>query len=429
MLVEKFDITSPKRTGRPDHAWEGFFPYYAGFPESFASRILSSADLRAGAVVFDPWNGSGTTTYTASSLGFSTVGFDINPAMVVVGRARLLAPTEADSLIPLCKKVLASSRTKRRNISPTDPLLAWFGNETGRTIRAIEQSICEHLVGASTKSEASLHLENLSGLAAAFYVALFSLCRSVGARFRSSNPTWFRHPKSDERRIAVTQSSIEKLFLGQLTSMADALKKGSEHPGSSTIRLADSTQPTLDAETADLVLTSPPYCTRIDYAAATRIELAILSPLLGTSTDNLRRKILGSIQVPKSNIEPKKEWGQTCAEFLNALRDHPSKASAGYYHKTHLDYFDKLFRSISALSTSLKSDGAAILVVQDSYYKDLHNDLAGITSEMALSASLFLSRRDDFFSSRSMSGINGRSRAYMRPLGATESVLCFKKQK
>jgi hypothetical protein len=289
------DITSPKRVSRAGDAWEGFFPYYAGFPESFASRILSTAELQAESLIFDPWNGSGTTTYAASKLGFSTVGFDINPAMVVVGRARLLPANEADSLIPLCKRILVSSHARRREISPTEPLLTWFGPETARNIRSIEDSICRHLVGSSTISDQGLRLENLSGIAAAFYLALFSVCRSVCLKFRSSNPTWFRHPRADERRISMTRSNMERLFLRFVTSMSNALHQGNESLGTSTIKLADSTVLSLEAESVDFVLTSPPYCTRIDYAAATRVELAILAPMLGTSANDLRRHMMGSI--------------------------------------------------------------------------------------------------------------------------------------
>jgi hypothetical protein len=34
-------------------------PYYAGYPELFARELLQSAKLSHGAVVLDPWNGSG----------------------------------------------------------------------------------------------------------------------------------------------------------------------------------------------------------------------------------------------------------------------------------------------------------------------------------------------------------------------------------
>lgn len=62
-------ILSPKRNKRLQTGWEGFFPYYVGYPELFARELLQSAKLPRHAVVLDPWNGSGTTTYTASAMG------------------------------------------------------------------------------------------------------------------------------------------------------------------------------------------------------------------------------------------------------------------------------------------------------------------------------------------------------------------------
>jgi DNA modification methylase len=96
-LTSNLAIISPKRTSKSENLWEGFFPYYAGFPEAFASSILRTSGLSSESTVLDPWNGSGTTTYAASKLGIPTIGFDINPVMVVVGRARLLAAQIASS--------------------------------------------------------------------------------------------------------------------------------------------------------------------------------------------------------------------------------------------------------------------------------------------------------------------------------------------
>jgi hypothetical protein len=75
--------------------------------------------------------------------------------------------------------------------------------------------------------------------------------------------------------------------------------------------------------------------------------------------------------------------GSTCNEFLASVGAHKSKASSGYYLKTHLDYFSKLSSSIDRIVTVMRPGAKAILVVQDSYYKDVHNDLPTIVSEMA----------------------------------------------
>lgn len=94
---------------------------------------------------------------------------------------------------------------------------------------------------------------------------------------------------------------------------------------------------------------------------------------------------------------------------------------------THLDYFDKMERSIEQITSVLKQKGQAILVVQDSYYKDIHNDLPSMIAEIGEGHGLTLGRREDFHLRRSMSGINPHTRLYKRSPGAIESVLCFHK--
>jgi hypothetical protein len=120
-------------------------------------------------------------------------------------------------------------------------------------------------------------------------------------------------------------------------------------------------------------------------------------------------------------------WGKTCNTFLTELRNHRSKASSGYYLKTHLDYYYKLYRSLGAIASALKNEGLAILVVQDSHYKEIHNDLPAIVTEMAATYSLNLIRRDDFKLARTRAASHPHSRAYKSTSRAVEAVLCFAK--
>jgi DNA modification methylase len=427
-----FNILSPKRkrTGRTE--WEGFFPYYAGFSESFASAVLSSAGLTPQNVILDPWNGSGTTTHAASKLGLNSIGFDLNPVMIVVTKARLLPPGEADSLEPLGKEILrqALEDDSFDNIH-NDPLSKWFTRKTTAAIRSIEASVRRHLIGALTITPDTVNLDRLTTVAAAHYVSIFSVCRDLTARFRSSNPTWLREPRNDERKQSISKEAIARRLMSKLVNLTNALTAQAELCSSDThmpeVILADSTFKMLPDDSVDLIVTSPPYCTRIDYAAATRIELAVLHPLLTTSPKELARQMTGSTCAPGRTIQVSDTWGETCLKFLETLRKHPSKASATYYYRNHLDYFDKMYRSLANLAPSLRSGASAILVVQDSFYKDVHNDLPSIISDFAASNGLYLVRRDDFYFRQSMSGINPRARLYNRRPGAVEAVLCFTK--
>lgn len=434
-MTSALNIVSPKRNKRLQTGWEGFFPYYAGFPELFVRELIESAGLPSDAVVLDPWNGSGTTTYAASQLGLRSIGVDLNPVMIIVARARLLPPSEADHLRPLAATILSNARSLPTTLGANDALLGWFDPASAAFIRAIEQNIRRSLVGGMTRSTDGLHLDRISGTAATLYVALFAACRRLASTFRSSNPTWIRLPKSAEDRVAPSVRVIAQQFAENVRGMAAALaEKGSaqatnadeRQAGTSLIVLSDTVSMQLGAGSVDFVVTSPPYCTRIDYTAATRIELAVLAPLLNVTTRDLAKKMIGSVQVPSAPLEADANWGATCARFLADLKGHPSKASRGYYYKTHTDYFDKMAKSIQRVSEALKPKGTAVFVVQDSYYKEIHNDLPKIIMEIGESCGLS-SLRQEHFHLRSMSDINPGRKSYQRPSGATESVLCFTK--
>ena len=432
LRFESLNISSPKRNGRLQSGWEGFFPYYAGYPETFTFALLTSANLPRDAVVFDPWNGSGTTTYAASLLGLRSYGFDLNPVMIVVARARLLATSEADGIERLARDVISFVEPDRRWPDGDEPLSRWFTDKTSALLRAIERSIRERLVSTMEITPTGAKVDRISGLAATFYVALFAVCRELVAKFLSSNPTWLRQPKDGEPKIDVPRYLVQERLITNLQGMALALADRRDllttEQGASEVRLSDTTTATLPPESVDLILTSPPYCTRIDYTAATRVELAILEPLAQVLPSELSRQMIGSTRVPMQDINISPTWGRQCRDFLEALRKHPSKASAGYYYRTHLDYFDKITRSICNLSQVLKHDGRAIIVVQDSYYKEIHNDLPAIVTEIGEAYGLKKRRRADFPISRSMSGMNPNTRLYRKPTGSVEAVLCFSKR-
>ena len=430
---DRLVITSPKRTRAGAAGWHGFFPYYAGYPTSFAENVIASAGLCEGSLVLDPWNGSGTTTFAASKLGLDSLGADLNPVMAMVARARLMPLSEAGSVRPLARDVLAKADSSSQGLADGDPLGLWFRPAGAASIRAVETAIRGLLLDVPAAGPTALDLGTVSGMAATLYVALFSVARDLARQRRSSNPTWFRVPKSEDQLVDATRADVLRMFREKCDSMAEALelermgRLNIHHRQSDTVLTvrdtADGMQ--LDAR-ADLVLTSPPYCTRIDYAASTRIELAILALLTKADATDLSRAMMGSTRVPRQVDRPA-ALGPTCDKFLDLLHAHPSKASAGYYYKSHVDYFSKLSRSLAGVAKSLKPGGGAVLVVQDSYYKDVHNDLPTITAEIAEGHGLRLRRREDFRLGRTLAGVNPGSRRYRSDSVANEAVLCFER--
>lgn len=69
-------------------------PLLRGLLRRFVEQALESATTAA--LVLDPWNGTGTTTVVAASKNIPAIGFDVNPALVVVSRARLIREAVRD---------------------------------------------------------------------------------------------------------------------------------------------------------------------------------------------------------------------------------------------------------------------------------------------------------------------------------------------
>ncbi|WP_139181443.1 DNA methylase [Thiohalomonas denitrificans] len=426
-------ITNPKQvkqaTGR-----EAWYRYYAGFSGHFARELIASARLSGKATVFDPWNGAGTTTAAAYALGHNSVGLDINPAMIVAAKARSLNAREANSLSPLGDDILRKAISNSYDeMGPADPLSIWFVPNSVKEIRRVESAIQLLLIGNLERLPMTdpENVDALSDLAAFFYTALFKAVRILLEPFIPTNPTWIKFSTRPGNRLRPRCETIHRLFRRQVEEMIDGVRGEAEQPlaAERSLRLAigSSENIPLSDNEVDFTLTSPPYCTRIDYAVATFPELAVLGFEKEKSFENLRRSMTGTPTVRPSVPKPNREWGKTCNSFLKMVALHPSKASGTYYYKSHVQYFESLFLSLKEIVRVTKHGGRAALVVQDSYYKDLHNDLPLTVVEMLSSQGMVLERRGDFISAKHRAAMHPSARKYRANSRATESVLCFKK--
>jgi SAM-dependent methyltransferase len=401
---------TPKLPGEPRAGTRSWYKYYAGFSADFVRDVFGDLGLGADGLVIDPWNGSGTTTAVADELGVRAWGGDINPAMVVIAKARLLGWRVRPSEISLCDAIIESSRSPVLSQSGGDePLRSWFRGEAASQVRALERAIASLLDPGSSSGELAVsRVGVLSPLAAFFYLALFRTVRRLLKPFRCNNPTWIRRPKDDHHRLFPTPQTIHEFFRRNVKRMIDIDAKASTGPGfraashlpqepsssdlscpvdsrsGPTLVVAKSTDLPFVANSVAAVISSPPYCTRIDYAVATSPELAILG-LREAGLRELREAMIGSstVRADEPNIDSR--WGKTCRNFLTTIKRHRSKASATYYLRNHLQYFDGLFRSLRELDRVLRPGAPCVLVVQDSHYKEIHNDLPTITIEMTRS--------------------------------------------
>lgn len=424
-------MPNPKRSPRDvagRHAW---YPFYPGFSNEFASWMLDVLAAEPGSLLLDPWNGSGTTTALAAQRGLPAIGFDLNPAMVVIARAKLLDPLEVDSIRPLSRQILkVANGRKKLDVQDDDPLRPMFAHEGAPAIRAIERSIRQLLVDSPVTPESGFNSDagKMSPLAAFFYVALFRASRNLLRPLAGTNPVWTKLNVAGQARPRPSVSRVRKIFAAEVEAMLACETDGRPlvHANAPAVivKVASSTELTAPSASVNLTLTSPPYCTRVDYAVAMLPELAILGLQRGSSFDELRRKLTGTTTVPKKCDPIDPAWGATCSRFLQSVENHKSKASAGYYLKSHARYFSDLSKSIAELKRVTVPGGKAVLVVQDSYYKELHNDLPKIVVEMAEQSGFAHVASRHFPLKRLIAASNPRVRKYRaHAVTATESVV------
>jgi DNA modification methylase len=401
--------------------------YYAGYDAGFVSDVIAYLSLDQDSLVLDPWNGAGTTTKVAADYGISSIGIDINPAVVLIAKSKLLTSDVAESLDALTSEILARARSHMECTPHPDELDQWFAFGTARYLRSIERSIHNLLVAPGKRSDFSspTSIDAVSPLAASFYVSLFETVRSFLGTYRSSNPTWFK-ASPNRGDVSVAKDRIDSRFRAvearHHRHIRTSVPTTDGREGRAVLKLASSTATGIAAAAVDACITSPPYCTRIDYAMMTRPELAVLG-LDKRAIRELREIGIGSPTILKSLPPENPSWGPYIQDFLCDVRMHKSKASAGYYLKYFVQYFDAMHRSLKEVRRVVKPGGASAIVVQDSYYKEIRFDLGRGIEEMAMVCGWREVERMDFVAPHRRANMNPNARKYRASAVATESLL------
>jgi DNA modification methylase len=431
-LFNTANILSPKRDMSAKTGNASWFPYYAGFSPDFARTLCQSMKMREGSSILDPWNGSGTTTIAASSLGLNSIGIDLNPVMVIAAKARSLSLRTKHSLKSLTYSIIDKAVLCDFRIE-SDPLNTWIIPSSTHHIRKLENAIQVLLVDGRKPVNfvQREQVDSLSDLAAFFYIALFRTVRILLNKYIGSNPTWVKKPNNLRSRIRPSFDNIHCIFKSVVFNMIDAIEDsefiGTNDSARMMISVASSTALPINDSSVDFVLSSPPYCTRIDYAVATSPELSLLGFQDDTSYKILRQSLLGTSITSTYQVSPKEEWGETCLSFLNLVKCHSSKASSTYYYNTHLQYFSGISESIGELKRVLKKNAGCVLVVQDSHYKELHNDVPQMITEMAINQGFHLLRNEAFDIQKTMARLNPKVKKYRSHPVSTEYVLCLER--
>jgi hypothetical protein len=425
LLASAVALKPGKRQG--GDAW---FPFYAGYSSDFVRESLNGLCVKPGSRVVDPWNGAGTTTTVADSFGCYATGFDINPVATLVASARLTCPSDVIHSVGLASELLAVADRIKIRASEEDPLRAWFTPRLAHRFRSIWQAITGLL--ASKNGEGVNPADAPPPpFAAFFFLCLMRAGKGLVRIKDSSNPTWI----TPEVVVDAAPSILDRSFLTMVrTSVSDSESFWSKElpvrKCASSIQLADSRSVPLSGNSTDLIITSPPYCTRIDYFRATSYELAALG--IGPKSNrmqDLRLAAMGTnLMRPESRSSSTKTLPRSVVLILNRIKLHQSKSSDSYYYRSYLQYFLDAQRSLLEMKRILRQGGCGVLVVQTSYYKNIHVPLGDLYRDIALHLGFCSDVAYRVQVRRTLTTINSRASAHQSSRFYSEDVVVLQKK-
>ncbi|WP_181399848.1 hypothetical protein [Actinokineospora spheciospongiae] len=235
--------------------------------------------------------------------------------------------------------------------------------------------------------------------------------RKMTSSFEGSNPTWVKKASADADLISVPFDEIDFIVTSEIETVVSRIREEPKTESSSLILRASASNIPLKANSVDLILTSPPYLTRIDYGVAYARELAVLGINIYEDR-SLRSALMGTTLIRPAAAHL--EFGGVAKSLLKKISSHESKASSGYYLKQTTQYMLDLSAGMDELSRVAKPGSYAFLVVQDSYYKDIPVPLAEICIDEASNRGWVLDSSIPFPVIRSLMTVNRHARSYKK---------------
>ena len=375
-LSDRAILPSPKRT-RQDLVADGEMPWglaYAAFSRSFASAAISELKGATHLIIVDPFVGSGTTVEASLENGCSCIGIDLNPYSALTSRVRGVKRQSIEGV----QRILDSLKTAKAQEDDlgkdqADPVALLIG-ELGHRLKVNKTQVVQEICSRKSND----FDDELIALCSITYAA-----RLASNLSRGSNPTW---PQNLGGEIKSERGGLVKLAEQVSSHMLESLRAQTKSGDTFTqVFNSDFASARLLNGSIKRFLTSPPYLNRLDYVRSNLPEIQRLTTSDSEQVEDLRSRMMGTTKIRGMSTELKAHIlsSLTANAVIEEIRCHPTKASGTYYFQFFLQYFLDLERFFRWLSLKTCIGAVGMIVLQNSYYKDLPIPLVDIYQEMA----------------------------------------------
>ena len=334
----------------PRHPIHSFHRYFGklipGIPR-FAIETFS----RPGAVVLDPFCGSGTTLVESFISGRRSVGVDVNPLATFISKVKTTA-LEASVLELALTELLWDWRSSSKNsCDDAEPYVVnidhWFRPEVKQQLLSLRGAIYR------IKHEATKE----------FFIGVFSaFMRGVS----NADPQHV-FPGYSKRMRALDAAGrsidVEESFLRASRKRIKAVAALPKDGHTPVIHSGSLEGVPIQSESIDLVVTNPPYISSIRYLETMKIEMGWLN-LLRSQEEYLRldRTTTGTERFYKSDLQELPVTGISVVDEIVAplFQENPKMA------RTVAEYFKRMHRTFESLSTLMRPGGFVVIKIADS---------------------------------------------------------------
>jgi DNA modification methylase len=260
-----------------DRAFHDWYRFVLSFPPHLVRSYLKKFQLTEGSVVLDPFCGTGTTLVEAKLAGMQTVGMEGNPFPQFASSVKTNWDIDPDELISYSRQTAKEVSAILTSQGIDDDFS--LGNHENLELKALEPKT-EKLILTNSISPLPLHktlilFECLKKLEAERFYGHALLALGNALVFKISNlhfgpEVGVRHLKTDVPVVSNWLVEIEKI--------ANDLQqvKGKTYPDA-LVHLADARNfDSIESNSIDAVITSPPYPNEKDYTRTTRLESVLL---------------------------------------------------------------------------------------------------------------------------------------------------------
>lgn len=366
-------------TGLARHRW---YYYKEGFSPFLVEKAIEQAGIGKEDLIVDPFNGSGTTTLTASLNGYRSVGVEVNPFTSFLSEAKIKNADVSEfkkwsnEILKAAQNEVVSPLIGFSTFSKIDKLNKWLFNDS--VLNSFEAS------WQFTNSVSSYNIRKLIRLAL-ISAAMQNCNASRDGKCLRYRENWEKN-KFDNNSFRLALES----------NLINILKDIQEKPISEKAIIIngdcrDIMKTTNKFNTFKLCVTSPPYLNTFDYTDIYRPELFLGKFIRDASSlYKLRLKTVRSHVQAKWKQPVQNDFGLLYDKTMLHINNNKEFLMSNYIPIMIQAYFEDMLNILKILKTKAAKDAQIWFVVSNSAYAGLEVPVDLIIGELATKADWYL---------------------------------------